>query len=74
MSKTKEKTSQTEAKRVSCSTSVLQKCGLAALKKHNLEKAYVCTDGQVFRNESDAKNHAFNLTNKEIIIVEGQNE
>lgn len=47
----------------------LKGVGLAACKRHKLDGVWVTTDGQAFRNENDARNHAKNLTNNEIIKV-----
>lgn len=49
--------------------SVLVKVGKAAIKKHNLKVVYVTSDGQAFPLESDARNHAANLDDKEIVKV-----
>lgn len=49
--------------------SVLEKVGKAAIKEHGLEKAFVASDGTVFRTENDAKNYAANLKNRSILTV-----
>lgn len=51
------------------SASVLESVGKAAMKEHGLSEAFVTSDGAVFRYESDAKNHAANLSNKSILNV-----
>ncbi|MCH5214987.1 MAG: hypothetical protein J1E97_07315 [Muribaculaceae bacterium] len=47
----------------------LKSVGLAACKRHKLDHVWVTTDGQTFPNESDAKNHARNLSNNELLKV-----
>lgn len=51
---------------------VLEKVGKAAIARHGFTKVFVTMDGQVFPILSDAKNHAINLANKEIIKVPKQ--
>lgn len=49
--------------------SALEKVGKAAIKEHGLAQAFVASDGTVFRTESDAKNYAANLKNRNILTV-----
>lgn len=49
--------------------SMLKAVGREACKLHKLAKVWVTDDGQCFPMESDAKAHAANLTNKELIEV-----
>ena len=49
---------------------MLEKVGKAAIKEHGLAKAFVTSDGTVFRTENDAKNYAANLKNRSILKVE----
>lgn len=51
------------------STNILVSVGKAAIKEHGLSVVYVTSDGVVFKNESDAKNHALNLSNSGILTV-----
>lgn len=50
-------------------TSVLEKVGKAAIQEHGLAEVFVTSDGMVFKQESDAKNHAANLSNRSILTV-----
>lgn len=49
--------------------SMLRAVGLEACKMHRLEYVWVTDDGQCFPIEGDAKAHATNLKNKELIKV-----
>lgn len=49
--------------------SALKAVGLAACKRHGLAQVWVTSDGQAFAQENDAKAHALNLDNKEILKV-----
>lgn len=49
--------------------SALKAVGLAACKRHTLSQVWVTSDGQVFPQEGDAKEHARNLPSKETIKV-----
>ena len=49
--------------------SMLKAVGLEACKMHRLEYVWVTDDGQCFPIEGDAKAHAANLKNKELIKV-----
>lgn len=49
--------------------SALKAVGQEACKRHKLAQVWVTSDGQAFPQESDAKEHAKNLTSKEIIKV-----
>lgn len=49
--------------------SVLEKVGKTAIREHGLAEVYVTSDGQAFRMESDAKNHAANLKDREVLKV-----
>jgi len=63
---TKKKETQEKPK---AAVSVLEKAGEAALKLNGLEKVWVTADGQAFALESDARNHAANLKDSQIITV-----
>lgn len=47
----------------------LEKAGIAALELNGLEKVWVTGDGQSFDHEGNARNHAENLRDKQIITV-----
>lgn len=64
--KTKETKTQEKPK---ASVSVLEKAGIAALELNGLQKVWVTSDGQAFALESDARNHAANLKDSQIITV-----
>lgn len=49
--------------------SALEAVGQAACKRHKLAQAWVTSDGQVFPQEGDAKEHARNLGDKVILKV-----
>ena len=49
--------------------SMLKAVGREACKMHKLEQVWVTDDGQCFPIEGDAKAHAANLKNKELIKV-----
>lgn len=49
---------------------VIQAVGKAACKKYSLAKVYVTSDGVVFKQSNDARNHAGNLENKDVTTVE----
>ena len=49
--------------------SVLQKAGKAAIARHGFKEVFVTSDGQAFPLQSDARHHAADLANKEIIKV-----
>lgn len=49
--------------------SMLKAVGLEACKMHKLDYVWVTDDGQCFPIEGDAKAHAANLKNKELIKV-----
>lgn len=49
--------------------SMLKAVGLEACKMHRLEYVWVTDDGQCFPIEGNAKAHAANLKNKELIKV-----
>lgn len=49
--------------------SALRAVGLEACKRHQLTQAWVTSDGQVFPQEGDAREHAKNLPSKEILKV-----
>lgn len=49
--------------------SALGAVGVEACKRHQLTQAWVTSDGQVFPQEGDAKAHALNLGDKEILKV-----
>lgn len=58
-----------EKKKPKPAASVLEKAGKAAIVRHGFKEVFVTSDGQVFPLSSDAKNHASDLSNKEIIKV-----
>ena len=64
--KTKKSKAKTEA---ASDASALKAVGLAACKRHGLAQVWVTSDGQAFAQENDAKAHALNLDNKEILKV-----
>ena len=51
---------------------ILEKVGKAAIARHGFKEVYVTSDGQVFPQQSDARNHAADLANKEITKVTKQ--
>lgn len=65
-----ESKSKSKAKtEVAADTSALMAVGMEACKRHQLTQAWVTSDGQVFPQEGDAREHAKNLPNKEILKV-----
>lgn len=54
------------------SAGILEKVGKAAIARHGFGEVYVTSDGQVFPQQSDARNHAADLANKEITKVTKQ--
>lgn len=54
------------------SAGILEKVGKAAIARHGFKEVYVTSDGQVFPQQSDARNHAADLANKEITKVTEQ--
>lgn len=58
-----------EAEPAQLSRQKLQECGRAAVKRHGLREAWVTSDGQVFAQEGDAKNHARSLKVKDTLNV-----
>ncbi len=63
---TAEKTKKTEKKPA---TNALESVGKAAIKEHGYDKVFVTADGVAFKQESDAKSHAANLSNRSILTV-----
>ena len=61
-----------EGKKTKSAVSVLEKAGKAAIARHGFKEVFVTSDGQVFPQQSDARNHAANLANKEITKVTKQ--
>lgn len=53
-------------------TSVLENVGKAVIARHGFKEVYVTSDGQVFPQQSDARNHTADLANKEITKVTKQ--
>lgn len=51
---------------------ILEKVGKAAIARHGFSAVYVTSDGLAFAQEGDAKNHALDLKNNEIIKVTKQ--
>lgn len=68
-SKTETAAKKGKAAETKKASSVLEKVGKTAIREHGLAEAYVTADGQVFRLESDAKNHARNLKDREVLKV-----
>lgn len=64
-----ESKSKSKAKTEGADASALRAVGVAACKRHQLTQAWVTSDGQVFPQEGDAREHAKNLPNKEILKV-----
>lgn len=50
-------------------SSILEKVGKTIIRERGYAEVFVTTDGQVFRLESDAKNHARNLKDREVLKV-----
>lgn len=50
----------------------LQKVGKAAIARHGFSAVYVTSDGLAFAQECDAKSHASDLSNKDILKVTKQ--
>lgn len=67
--KTKKAKAKTEA---AADASVLIAVGVEACKRHQLTQAWVTSDGQVFPQEGDAKEHARNLGDKTTLKVSAQ--
>lgn len=66
----KAKTKKAKAKaEADTGASALKAVGLAACKRHQLAQAWVTSDGQVFPQEGDAREHAKNLPSKETLKV-----
>lgn len=61
-----------EKKKPKPAASVLEKAGKAVIARHGFKEVYVTSDGQVFPQQSDARSHAADLANKEIIKVTEQ--
>lgn len=61
-----------KAKSAQVSETILQKVGKAAIVRHGFSAVYVTSDGQAFAQECDAKSHASDLKNNEIIKVTKQ--
>lgn len=53
----------------SADASALRAVGVEACKRHQLTQAWVTSDGQVFPQEGDAREHAKNLPSNEILKV-----
>lgn len=51
---------------------VLKKVGKAAMARHGFSAVWVTSDGQAFAQECDAKSHASDLRNNDIIKVTKQ--
>lgn len=49
--------------------SVLEKVGKTIIRERGYAEVFVTADGQAFRLESDAKNHARNLKDREVLKV-----
>lgn len=63
------KTSKTQKEKKQSTSNALKSVGLAACKRHGLTEVWVTSDGQTFPREHDARSHAQNLTNNELIKV-----
>lgn len=64
-------TTTTAAKPAATKTAaVIEAVGKAACKKYGLAKVYVTSDGVVFKQSNDARNHAVKLENKDVTTVE----
>lgn len=50
----------------------LQSIGFDACKRHGLAEVWVTSDGQSFARQSDARNHAANLKDKQTINVKAE--
>lgn len=50
-------------------SSILEKVGKTIIRERGYAEVFVTSDGQVFRLESDAKNHARNLKDREVLKV-----
>lgn len=61
-----------EEKKPKPAASVLEKAGKAVIARHGFKEVYVTSDGQAFPLRSDARHHAADLANKEIIKVTEQ--
>ena len=60
---------KSKAKTEGADASALRAVGLEACKRHQLTQAWVTSDGQVFPQEGDAREHAKNLPSKETLKV-----
>lgn len=66
----KAKTKKAKAKaEAAAEAGALKAVGLEACRRHKLARVWVTSDGQVFPQEGDAKEHAKNLPSKETIKV-----
>ncbi len=50
----------------------LKTVGLDACKRHGISEVWVTADGQIFRHSGDAKGHAANLNDKQILNVKAE--
>lgn len=57
------------AKKGKSASSVLEKVGKTIIRERGYAEVFVTADGQAFRLESDAKNHARNLKDREVLKV-----
>lgn len=60
---------KSKAKAEGADASVLRAVGVEACKRHQLTQAWVTSDGQVFPQEGDAREHARNLGDKTTLKV-----
>lgn len=60
---------KSKAKAEAADASALRAVGVEACKRHQLTQAWVTSDGQVFPQEGDAREHAKNLPSKETLKV-----
>ena len=65
-------TATKEERKPKPSAGILEKVGKAVIARYGFKEVYVTSDGQVFPQQSDARNHAADLANKEITKVTKQ--
>ena len=63
---------ETKPKAKPAAGSTLQSVGLDACKRHGIAEVWTTADGQSFAQECDAKAHAANLTDKQILNVKAK--
>jgi len=68
----KEPKAKTEPKAKAATGGTLESVGRDACKRHGLAEVWVTADGQSFPQQGDAKAHAANLNDKQILNVKAK--